>query len=71
MRRKLKVIAQPEPGTRATIVSPTAPVIKGPGTDDYTCGNCDRILIAGIAAGKTFKSTVIRCPCCGAYNETP
>jgi DNA-directed RNA polymerase subunit RPC12/RpoP len=71
MRTKLKVIPEPEARTRATIVSPTAPVIKGPGTDDYTCGNCDRILIAGIAAGKTFKSIVIRCPACGAFNETP
>ncbi len=57
MRTKLKVIPEPEPRTRATIVSPTAPVIKGPGTDDYTCGNCDRILIAGIAAGKRLKAS--------------
>jgi DNA-directed RNA polymerase subunit RPC12/RpoP len=71
MRTKLKVIAQPEPGTRATIVSPTAPIISGPGTDDYSCGNCDKILIAGMASGKTFKSTVLKCPACGAFNETP
>jgi hypothetical protein len=71
MRTKLKVIPEPEPHTRATIISPTAPAIKGPGTDDYTCGNCDRILIAGMAAGKTFKSIVVKCPACGAFNETP
>jgi len=71
MRTRLKVIPAPEPGTRATIVSPSAPIIKGPGTDDYICGNCEKILIAGFPAGKTFKSTVLKCPACGAFNETP
>jgi DNA-directed RNA polymerase subunit RPC12/RpoP len=71
MRTRLKVIPTPEPGTRATIVSPSAPLIKGPGTDDYICGNCEKILIAGLPAGKSFKSTVLKCPVCGAFNETP
>ena len=71
MRTKLKVIPEPPPRTRATIFATAAPVITGPGSDDYTCGNCGKILIAGLAAGKTFKSIVIRCPACSAFNETP
>jgi len=71
MRTKLKIIPEPAPRTRATIIATATPAITGPGTDDYTCGNCDKILIAGLAAGKTFKSIVIRCPACGAFNETP
>ncbi len=71
MPKKLRVIPEPAPGTRAMIVSPLAPAISGLGSEDFSCGNCDKLLITGIGASVSFESVVIKCPACGACNETP
>jgi len=71
VRQKMKVIPEPAPRTRAVIMSSVAPVISGPGSEDFACGNCEKLLIVGIGASSKFTSIVVRCPGCGAFNETP
>ncbi len=71
MRFKLRVIPEPEPGTRSVLVSEDVQVImtgelKGVA---YDCGSCGLPVIKGVMPGQV-RNIVIRCTGCGAYNET-
>jgi len=46
-----------------------AVVCRGPGGEDYACGDCGRLLAIGMRSG-TFARFVFACGC-GAWNQLP
>ena len=72
MRRALTIIPKPTPWSRS-VLGPaeglSGPLIKGSGRVDLVCGECTEILAAGVA-DQQLQNLVLRCPSCGAYNET-
>lgn len=72
----LLVIAEPEEGTRAVFVltddaAAAAYPIKGGAKIPYrlVCGACGRWLVGGFQRAQ-MNGVVIRCPECGAFNDT-
>ncbi len=69
MDRKLKIVTEPEKGTKTVYASKTLPVIKSKnGNTTYLCGNCGAKIGETIIEGK-FKNVVLKCPTCGQFNE--
>ena len=72
-RKKLKVVTEPPEGTRAVIRVPEgAPVtgMGGPNSTDHVCGDCGYVLIEGQSRDQQIIDVVIKCPGCGAFNDT-
>lgn len=70
--RKLKVIPQPEKGTRAVLhfdSKDTSIIIQGKGNLDLLCGSCGATLAKGVNEGQV-KNLVLLCNKCGSYNDT-
>lgn len=69
----MKVIPQPEEGTRSILTSDNAPVIRGKGegkgTLSLACGSCGAILVENVHP-ETVRYIVILCPDCRKYNDT-
>lgn len=70
--RKLKVIPEPEEGTRA-VLKPTskdaATIIEGDGSLDLLCGTCGFTLAKSVNEGQ-LRNLVLYCYQCGSYNDT-
>jgi transposase-like protein len=74
MRLKLKVIPKPEKGSRSVLVAENGAdnllFFKGQAGDiHYECGNCNRVLVSGVYSAQV-QNIVMKCPECGAFNET-
>lgn len=66
---RLKVIPQPEEGTRTVLaVADRTAIYKGSGSNNYLCGNCDFVLLEGIDHGQ-MSNVVLRCSACQSHNE--
>jgi DNA-directed RNA polymerase subunit RPC12/RpoP len=70
----LQVIPEPEAGTRSVFITdntdPDFIFVQGSLEDiEYTCGNCGRVLMRGVAPGQVIN-VVLRCPRCGQFNDT-
>ena len=70
MDRKLKIVPEPELGTRTVFVGKILPFLKGSGDLNLLCGNCKAILAKRINEGQV-RNIVIQCPICKFYNEIP
>lgn len=70
--RRMKVIPEPQQGTRSVLVSDglKGAYIKGKGPLSYTCGSCGRTLLRNVEY-KQVQHLVIKCPDCSAFNEIP
>jgi DNA-directed RNA polymerase subunit RPC12/RpoP len=69
MDRKLKIVSEPQQGTKTVFASKTLPVIKSKGGNTtYLCGNCGAKIGETIIEGK-FKNVVLKCPNCSQFNE--
>jgi hypothetical protein len=69
---QLRVIPEPEPNTRSVIVftGEGTVVMRGPKPNIVMeCGNCAASLVEGVPVAN-LQSLVLRCPNCGAFNET-
>ena len=71
---KLRVIPEPEEGTRAIFVSKKPDVtvlmfVEGRDKPVHTCGSCDAPLVIGMGLMQ-LQGVVLQCNGCGAYNET-
>lgn len=73
------VIPEPGPGERTVLtrgqLTGTAFVDQGPyfvGEEEvnYVCGECSLALAAGLSSTGQLETLVLRCPRCGAFNET-
>lgn len=67
----LRVIPEPELGTRTVLVSdaPGTVHIKGQATGhDYVCGACGAVLLEGVERGQV-EDIVFQCTTCGAFND--
>ncbi len=53
MDRKLKIILEPQPNTRTVFTGQVLPFMKGAGTLNLLCGNCNAKLIEGITKDKS------------------
>ena len=77
-RIKLLVIPEPDPMERSILEvdwerdAPSVPLLRGQESDvpPMVCGECERVLVVGYSRGKV-NAVVLRCPACGAYNDTP
>ena len=63
------VVKKPAEGTRAVLAPPEGPALRGEGDIVFVCGGCRAVLIDGMAQGQV-QNIVVRCPDCGAHNET-
>ena len=70
MDKKLRIIAEPKPNTRTVFTGQILPFMKGAGTLNLLCGNCNAKLVEGINEGQ-IKNIVIKCPICKFFNEIP
>ncbi len=71
-RRLLNTIPEPAPGTRSVLVPAeglSGPLIKGSGPIDLVCGGCGKVLAAAVGE-QELQNLVLKCPSCGAYDET-
>lgn len=75
IRFKLRVIPEPEPGTRTVFSIGTKfeqdknkIPFMGKGITDYVCGNCGRMIGRGINLNQ-IKNIVVKCPKCKSYLE--
>lgn len=68
--KKLKVIPKPGPG-RLNFINASAgsqaPLMKGPGTIDLSCGGCGELLVKGL--GSEVEGFALQCPTCRKYNQ--
>lgn len=75
-RVTLRVVPEPEPGSRAVLRPGAMPAFVGNGTTDMVCGNCGAVLVRGIAP-EEWKlvcidglPVIVMCSC-GSLNEIP
>jgi hypothetical protein len=71
-RIRLTVIPPPDPGTRSVFERQGAGTVifEGThGTDALECGECGAVLAIGVMRNQ-FRSLVLRCGNCEAFNET-
>jgi len=70
-RLRMMVIPEPEPNTRAVLIytGEGTVVMQGEGNVTMECGNCSAPLIEGVPTGN-IQNIVLKCPQCGAFNET-
>jgi hypothetical protein len=54
------------------------PYALGTGATDYACGHCGAVLVTGAPPGgrwypapMALRPPLLRCPCCGGYNDAP
>ena len=68
---RMKVIDEPEAGTRTVFIFATlGPAIKSGGPRTYQCGTCGKTLIHQVNAMQ-FVNIVFKCGKCGGFNEIP
>lgn len=68
----LRVIPEPDPGTRAGLdfIGEGSLAIVGYETGlSFDCGKCGAPLMRGVRRGQ-IRGAVLRCNACGAHNET-
>jgi len=69
---RLRVIPEPDPGTRAVFQKTTGGtliIVGANTTDSLDCGFCGLPLAAGFAADH-LGGLVLQCASCGAFNDT-
>ena len=71
---RMKVIAEPARGKRSVIVAPSTDAsyrfYRGGCDVDLLCGQCGRELVVGLQDAMQLQSVVLRCPGCGAFNDS-
>lgn len=70
-RIPLRVIAEPDPGSRAVFEKSGAGSLFFQGFDTglaWVCGQCTAALAAGIQPGQ-IRGVILRCNQCGSFNE--
>ena len=71
---RMKVIPEPPRGKRAVLVAPTAAAsyrfYRGGADVDLLCGHCDRELANGLQSSTHLQTVVLKCPACGAFNDS-
>ncbi len=75
-RVPLRVVPEPEPGSRAVLRPGALPAFVGNGTTDMVCGQCGTVLVRGIAPEEWKLVTIDGLPVivlcsCGGFNEIP
>lgn len=67
----LQIITSTDLKTSTIMRLPTpAPFITGTGPDNYLCGSCGNVLLKNVHPGQ-FRSIIIGCGKCKAYNALP
>lgn len=61
MKRRLKVVPQPPPGSERLVIRVTDAGMRGDGPLDLLCGVCDQVLAAGVPDGNLshFRAALI------------
>jgi hypothetical protein len=71
---RMKVIPQPVRGKRAVLVAPRTDAsyrfYRGGADVDLLCGDCGRELATGLQSSTHLQTVVLKCPSCGAYNDS-
>lgn len=71
---RMKVIPEPSRRKRSMLVAPTADpayrFYKGGGDVNLACGQCGRELVTGLQSEGHLQSVVLKCPGCGAFNDS-
>jgi hypothetical protein len=71
---RMKVIPEPARGKRSVMVAPRSDAsyrfYRGGSDVDLLCGQCDRELVNGLQDAIQLQSVVIKCPGCGAFNDS-
>ncbi len=70
-KKKLPVIAEPAPGTRAVLCATAdfkGPLLQGLGPLKLVCGKCGYVLVRGVN-GVEHTNVVLQCPSCRSYND--
>ncbi len=73
MRVRMHLIDEPRPDDAASLRPDfgTDPVVvRGSGTNDFTCARCDAVLLEGVYLGQVEHVTV-RCASCLSWNGVP
>ena len=74
MNIPLQVVPRPPASTltvKAPVQQTTAPLIRGYGDLDFTCGSCGHVLAEGLATPSHVAIFVFQCPSCASYNGSP
>jgi hypothetical protein len=70
----MHIVSRP-PTNTVTVKAPadatTAPLLRGYGELDFTCGSCGHVLAEGLATASHVAIFVFQCPCCASYNGSP
>lgn len=71
----MKVIPEPARGKRSVLVAsrpddPTYRFYQGGNDVSLLCGQCGRELVTGLQDAMQLQSVVLRCPGCGAFNDS-
>jgi hypothetical protein len=70
----MKVIPAPSRSKRSVLEAPTSDpgyrFYRGGGDVNLLCGQCGRELVAGLQSEGHLQSVVLKCPECGAFNDS-
>jgi hypothetical protein len=71
---RMKVIPEPPRGRRSVIVAPRNDAsyrfYRGGCDVNLVCGQCGRELVSGLQDSGQLQSVVLKCPGCGAFNDS-
>jgi hypothetical protein len=71
---RMKVIPEPARGKRAVLVAPRTDAAfrfyRGGADVDLLCGDCGRELANGLQSSTHLQTVVLKCPTCGAFNDS-
>ncbi len=71
---RMKVIPEPSRKKRSVMVAPRDDAsfrfYRGGNDVHLACGQCGRELVNGLQDAGQLQSVVLRCPGCGAYNDS-
>jgi DNA-directed RNA polymerase subunit RPC12/RpoP len=67
---RLAVVPKPAGGSKILFEGTATPVVERSDNIKMVCDKCGELLVDGVSAGQ-IRNTVIRCPRCGSYCETP
>jgi hypothetical protein len=71
---RMKVIPEPARGKRSVLeassLDPSYRFFHGGNDVDLLCGQCGRELVTGLQSATHLQSVVLKCPDCGAFNDS-
>lgn len=74
--KPLRIVDEASTEGRSVLIKSGEPgpffVRQGPARGDINliCGNCDFILVEGLQAADSLQNLILKCPECGACNDT-